>query len=318
MTRPNHPPIPAQGAGYSSVHSAAPSSPSARQLQEPESPTRERRLPTTAIRYIALYTLVCFFLMPVYLLVITTLKDPSDVSAGRMWELPHALSLASFRAVLPDLGSGFKNSLILAVPASIISSILGSANGFVLAKWKFPGANLVFPLILFGIFVPYQAVLIPLVRTMTDAGLRGGGDPTGGLRGLVLVHIIYGLPITTLIFRNYFAGLPASLIESSQVDGAGMLRTFFDIGIPLAKPAFAVSIIWQFTAVWNDFLFGAVMTSRNAWPITIALNNIAGGQSVPFNQAMASALLACIPTVAVYVLLGRYFLKGVMAGTLQG
>jgi glucose/mannose transport system permease protein len=187
----------------------------------------------------------------------------------------------------------------------------------VLAKWRFRGAGLVFPLILFGIFLPYQAVLIPLVQTMGAAGLRGGDDPTGGLRGLLLIHIIYGLPITTLIFRNYFVGLPTSLVESAQVDGAGMLRTFVDVAIPLARPAFAVSIIWQFTSVWNDFLFGAVMTTRDAWPVTIALNNIAGGQSVPFDEAMAGALLACVPTLVVYVLLGRFFLRGLLAGALQ-
>jgi glucose/mannose transport system permease protein len=152
---------------------------------------------------------------------------------------------------------------------------------------------------------------------MNSAGLRGGADPTGGLRGLLLVHIIYGLPLTTLIFRNYFLSVPDTLLEAAQLDGAGMLRSFIDIGIPLARPAFAVSIIWQFTAVWNDFLFGAVMTSRQAWPVTIALNNIAGGQSVPFNEAMAGALLACLPTLAVYVLLSRYLMRGLLASTLQ-
>jgi glucose/mannose transport system permease protein len=187
----------------------------------------------------------------------------------------------------------------------------------VLAKWRFRGASVVFPLILFGIFVPYQAVLIPLVQTMNSAGLRGAGDPTGGLRGLLLVHIIYGLPITTLIFRNYFVGLPDSLMESATVDGAGMLRTFVDIAVPLAGPAFAISIIWQFTAVWNDFLFGAVMTTRGSWPVMIALNNVAGGQAVPFDQAMAGALVACVPTLLVYVLLGRFFMRGLLAGALQ-
>ncbi len=270
-----------------------------------------------AARYLTLIALACFFLMPVYVLVVTSLKNPGEVSVTRMWDLPHGLSLANFEAVWPKLRAGFRNSLVISVPASIISAMLGCANGFVLAKWRFPGANVVFPLVLFGIFVPYQAVLIPLVQTMTRAGLRGGGDPTGGLRGLILVHVIYGLPITTLIFRNYFAGLPSSLLESAQMDGAGMLRTFFDVGVPLARPAFAVAIIWQFTATWNDFLFGAVMTTRDAWPITIALNNIAGGQAVPFNQAMASALLACLPTLAVYMLLGRYFMRGVLTGALQ-
>jgi glucose/mannose transport system permease protein len=276
----------------------------------------ERRWPTV-LRYVVLYGLAVLFLMPVYVLVVTALKSPADVSVTRMWELPGAVSLRSFALAWPKVAGGLGNSVILAVPASLISSLLGCANGFVLAKWRFRGAGLVFPLILFGIFLPYQAVLIPLVQTMGAAGLRGGADPTGGLRGLMLVHIIYGLPITTLIFRNYFVGLPASLVESAQVDGAGMLRTFVDIAIPLARPAFAVSIIWQFTSVWNDFLFGAVMTTRDSWPVTIALNNIAGGQSVPFDQAMAGALLACVPTVLVYVLLGRFFLRGLLAGALQ-
>ncbi len=282
----------------------------------PQAQRVERRWPTV-LRYVALYGLAAFFLMPVYVLVVTALKDPADVSVTRMWELPGSLSLHSFSLAWPKLAGGLRNSIVLAIPASLISSLLGCANGFVLAKWRFRGANLVFPLILFGIFLPYQAVLIPLVQTMGAAGLRGGDDPTGGLRGLLLVHIIYGLPITTLIFRNYFVGLPNSLVESAQVDGAGMLRTFVDIAIPLARPAFAVSIIWQFTSVWNDFLFGAVMTTREAWPVTIALNNIAGGQSVPFEEAMAGALLACVPTLLVYVVLGRFFLRGLLASALQ-
>jgi glucose/mannose transport system permease protein len=275
-----------------------------------------RRLPT-GLRYAVLYGLAAFFLMPVYVLVVTALKNPAEVSVTHMWDLPGSLSLHSFSVAWPKLAGGLRNSLVLALPASLISSLLGCANGFVLAKWRFRGAGLVFPLILFGIFLPYQAVLIPLVQTMNAAGLRGGDDPTGGLRGLLLVHVIYGLPITTLIFRNYFVGLPTSLVESAQVDGAGLLRTFVDIAIPLARPAFAVSIIWQFTAVWNDFLFGAVLTTRDAWPVTIALNNIAGGQSVPFDEAMAGALLACIPTLLVYVLLGRFFMRGLLAGSLQ-
>jgi glucose/mannose transport system permease protein len=271
----------------------------------------------TIARHLVLIFLAVMFLIPVYVLLVTALKDPADVTVTGMWDLPTSFSFASFEAVWPKLSSGFRNSLIVTIPASIISALLGSANGFVLARTRFPGANVIFPLILFGIFVPYQALLIPLVQTMTDAGLRGASDPTGGLRGLILVHIIYGLPITTLIFRNFFIGLPYSLTEMAAVDGAGMLRTYVDVALPLARPAFAVAIIWQFTAVWNDFLWGAVMTTRDAWPITIALNNIAGGQAVPFNQAMASALLACLPTVAVYLLLGRYFMRGLLAGALR-
>jgi glucose/mannose transport system permease protein len=266
----------------------------------------------TPVRYLVLFALACFFLLPVYALLVTALKSPSEVSVVRMWQWPHALSLDNFRIVWPKLREGFANSVLMAVPASVISSLLGAANGFVLSKWRFPGADFVFALILFGMFIPYQAVLIPMFQTMSYTGLRGG------LPGLVLVHVIYGLPITTLIFRSYFAGISEELIEAAKVDGAGMLRTFGFIALPIAPPAFAVSMIWQFTSAWNDFLFGVLLTNKDRWPITVALNNIAGSQAVPFNEAMASALLACLPTLLVYVLLGRFFMRGLMAGALKG
>ena len=271
----------------------------------------------TVVRYAVLCAFAAFFLMPVYVLVVTSFKNPSDVSATRIWDLPTSLSLSNFSAVWPKLSSGFRNSLALSIPASLISSLLGCANGFVLSKIRFPHANIVFPLILFGIFVPYQAVIIPVSQTMTAVGLRGGGDPTGGLAGLLLIHIIYGLPITTLIFRNHFVGLPDTLLESARLDGAGTFRSFVDLAVPLARPAFAVSIIWQFTSSWNDFMFGAMMTGRDSWPVTIALNNIAGGQAVPFGQAMAGALLVSLPTLAIYILLGRFFMRGLLTGALQ-
>ncbi len=266
----------------------------------------------TTVRYIVLFALTCFFLMPVYALLVTALKSPAEVSVVRMWQWPSSLSLDNFRIVWPKLQDGFVNSVLMAVPASIISSSLGAANGFVLAKWRFPGADFAFPLILFGMFIPYQAILIPMFQTMSWAGLRGGLD------GLILVHVIYGLPITTLIFRSYFAGISDELIEAAKVDGAGMLRTFFFVALPIAPPAFAVSMIWQFTSAWNDFLFGVLLTNSEYWPITVALNNIAGSQAVPFNEAMASALLACVPTLLVYMLLGRFFMRGLMAGALKG
>lgn len=272
-----------------------------------------RRAPyLTTARYLALFAAACFFLLPVYALLVTALKDPAEVSLVGMWELPRSLSFDSFRAVWPELRNGLRNSVILAVPASVISALLGAGNGFVLAKWRFPGADFVFPVILFGMFIPYQAILIPMFRVISD--LRLNTD----LRGLILVHIIYGLPITTLIFRSYFAGISDELIEAAKVDGAGMLRTFFFVALPIAPPAFAVAMIWQFTSAWNDFLFGIVLTRTEYWPITVALNNIAGAQTVPFNEAMASALLACIPTVLVYILLGRFFMRGLMAGALKG
>ncbi len=262
-------------------------------------------------RYAALAVLACFFLVPIYVLLVTAFKDPSQVSPSQMWSLPNTLSLDSFREVWPIMKDGFRNSVMMAIPASIISSTLGAANGFVLSKWRFPGADVVFPLILFGMFIPYQAILIPLNRLMSNLNLHN-------LTGLGLVHVIYGIPITTLIFRGYFAGISDELIDAAQVDGAGMLRTFAFVAVPIALPAFAVAMIWQFTSIWNDFLFGLVLTARNDWPVTIALNNIAGSQVVPFHQAMAAALLASIPTLVVYVLMGRLFMRGLMAGALKG
>lgn len=266
---------------------------------------------TTTARYGALVALMLVFLIPVYVLVLTAFKDPSQVSPSRMWELPDSLSFDTFRTVWPEMEDGFRNSLLMAIPAAVISSLLGAANGFVLSKWRFPGADIVFALILFGMFIPYQAVLIPMNQLMSDLDLHN-------LMGLALVHIVYGLPITTLIFRTYFMNISDELIDASQVDGAGMLRTFAFVALPIALPAFAVCIIWQFTSAWNDFLFGLVLTSRSDWPVTIALNNIAGSQVVPFHEAMAAALLASIPTLVVYVLMGRLFMRGMMAGALKG
>jgi glucose/mannose transport system permease protein len=262
-------------------------------------------------RYLLLAGLACVFLVPIYVLLVTAFKDPTQVSPSRMWSLPQSLSFDSFRTVWPIMKDGFRNSVMLAVPASIVSSMLGAANGFVLSKWRFPGADVVFPLLLFGMFIPYQAILIPLNRVMSDMNLHN-------LLGLGIVHVIYGIPITTLIFRGYFTGISDELIDAAQVDGAGMLRTFAFVAIPIALPAFAVAMIWQFTSIWNDFLFGLVLTSRSDWPVTIALNNIAGSQVVPFHQAMAAAFLASIPTLLVYILMGRFFMRGLMAGALKG
>lgn len=274
---------------------------------------RSRWAPYVATgRYVTLIVLICIFLIPVYVLLVTAFKDPSQVSPSRMWQLPDSLSLETFRTVWPKLEHGLRNSLLMAIPAALISSLLGAANGFVLSKWRFPGADVVFPLILFGMFIPYQAILIPMRQLLTEL------DLIGGINGLILVHIIYGLPITTLIFRSYFSGISDELIDAAQVDGAGMLRTFAFVALPIAIPAFAVSIIWQFTSAWNDFLFGLVITNPSSAPVTVALNNVAGGQVVPYHEAMASALLASIPTLLVYILMGRFFMRGLMAGALKG
>jgi glucose/mannose transport system permease protein len=228
-----------------------------------------------------------------------------------MWELPSSLSFDNFIAAWDALAPNMWNSLIIVIPAATISSMLGAINGFVLSKWKFKGAGVVFALLLFGMFIPYQAVLIPLVTVMSKVGLAGG------TWGLVAVHVIYGIPITTLIFANYFRTIPETLIEAAKIDGAGIFTIFTRIMIPLSIPAFVVVFIWQFTSAWNDFLFAVVLTNTEHWPVTVALNNLAGSQIIAWNVQMAASFIAAVPTLLVYIFLGRYFLRGMMSGALK-
>jgi len=200
----------------------------------------------------------------------------------------------------------------MVIPASIISSMLGSMNGFVLSKWRFPGADVVFTLILFGMFIPYQAVMVPLVQLMSNLGVPNG------VPSLIVLHVVYGLPITTLIFRNYYAGVPVELVEAARVDGAGMLRTYASIILPISAPAFVVVLMWQFTSAWNDYLFALFFSSSRNGPVTIALNFLASGQLQDYSASMAGALIASVPTLIIYILLGRYFVGGLMAGSVKG
>ncbi len=261
--------------------------------------------------YIPLTMMVLFYLVPMFVMLNTGFKSFDEVSLRTMWNLPAGLSFDNFRAAWEALRPNLWNSVMIVVPAATISSILGSINGFVLAKWKFRGANVIFPILLFGMFIPYQAVLIPLVSFMSNIGLAGG------TWGLVMVHVIYGIPITTLIFRNYYATIPETLIEAAKIDGAGIFGTYTRIMLPLAIPAFVVVYIWQFTSAWNDFLFAVVLTDTEHWPVTVALNNLAGSQIIAWNIQMAASFLAAVPTLLIYIFLGRYFLRGMMSGALK-
>ncbi len=262
--------------------------------------------------YIPLVFMAIFYLIPMYVMLVTGFKGFEEVSLKTMWQLPTGLRLDNFREAFDKLAPSLWNSLNMVFPAAIISSILGSLNGYVLAKWKFRGADVIFPLILFGMFIPYQAIMIPLVEFMRTINLYGG------LPGLVLAHVIYGIPITTLTFRNYYATIPTELLEASKIDGAGMMGIYWHILLPISIPAFVVVLIWQFTSAWNDFLFAVILTSPSNWPITVALNNMAGSQIIAWNVQMAGSFLAALPTLLVYVLLGRYFVRGLMAGALKG
>jgi len=272
-----------------------------------------RRVLSHTLFYIILIVLAAFYLLPIYLMLLTSVKPFNQVDLKTMWSLPlNGLHIENFIAGYKQLAPNINNSLMMVIPEAILSSLLGSLNGYLLAKWKFRGSNLVFSLILFGMFIPYQSILIPLVKFMQAIKLYGD------IPGLILVHIIYGIPITTLIFRNYYAGIETELLDAGKIDGAGLMGLYRYIMFPLSAPSFAVVIIWQFTQAWNEFLFAVILTNQSHWPVTVALNNLAGSQLVQWNVLMAATLLAALPTLMVYLFLGRYFLRGLMAGALKG
>lgn len=276
-------------------------------------PRRDRRGWARALRLLAILVGVVVVLIPVYVLVITSFKGPGDASAARAWALPQDWTFENWAQAWEALGPSIGRSVQMVVPSTIISAVLGCMNGFVLSRWRFPGADIVFTLILFGMFLPYQAVMIPLMQMLLDAGVPNG------IPSLILLHVVFGIPITTLIFRNYFESVPHEMIESATMDGAGMLRTFWHIALPLAIPGFVVVLIWQFTNAWNDFLFAVFFSSPANGPVTLALNNLANGALLAnYGVSMAGALLASLPTLIVYIVLSKYFLAGLMQGSVKG
>jgi len=274
-----------------------------------------------ALLYFALIVFAIFYLLPVYVLLTTSLKNFAEVNLRSMWKLPQSMSLDSFKMAwggnplkgLKGLSQNFMNSIYLVVPATIISSLLGSMNGYVFTKWRFRYSDTIFSMIIFGMFIPYQSVLIPMVVVLQKIGLYGS------IPGLIFVHCVYGIPITTLIFRNYYATVPTEILEAAKIDGAGFLGIYRRIILPVSMPGFAVVMIWQFTSIWNDFLFGLVVAQKpGIQPITVALNNLAGSYFVEWNIQMAGALLTAIPPLLLYIFLGRYFMRGLLAGSLSG
>jgi glucose/mannose transport system permease protein len=272
-----------------------------------------RRRITSGLIIAVLSVAVIFYLIPVYLMVVTGLKAATDVSLSQMWALPTSINGDGYRDAWAQLSPNLATSFQLAIPATLLSGMFGAINGYLFAKWKFRGSDVLFTLLLFGMFIPYQSILIPLIRFLSEIGLYGT------LPGLIIVHVVYGLPITTLIFRNYFTNIPGEIIEAARVDGDGVIGIFLRIMLPLSVPAFVVVGIFQFTNIWNDFLFGlTIITNPRSQPITVALNNLSGGFAVEWNVLMAGAVIAALPTAIIYVLLGRFFIRGMLAGSMKG
>ena len=269
-------------------------------------------------RYALLILFVILILIPLYVLFVTSFKRSADVNASQAWTVPSAWSIEGWKAAWDSLSPALFRSVVLATAVAVLSAALGSLNGFVFAKWRFPGATTVFTLFLFGMFIPYQAVMIPLQGMLLDVQATPGFSWFDGIAKLIAVHVIFGIPICTLIFRNYYAtAVPNEILEAAKVDGAGMLRTFRSIVLPISAPGFVVTMIWQFTSAWNDFLFALFLTNRNTGPVTYALNELAGGQNPDYPSIMAGVLLASLPTLLVYILLGRYFIGGLMSGSVK-
>ncbi len=265
------------------------------------------------MRYAILLVFLLVVLIPVYVLFVTSFKGPGDASPTRAWLPPQMWITTNWVNAWEALAPALLRSLEMVVPAAVISAVLGSMNGFVLARWKFPGADAVFTFILFGMFIPYQAVMIPLLQLMLGAGIPSG------VPSLILLHTVYGIPITTLIFRNYYQSIPADLVEAARVDGAGLIRTYASVILPISIPSFVVVLIWQFTNAWNDFLFAVFFSSSQNGPVTLALNNLANGAQLQnYGVSMAGALVASLPSLVVYIVLGKYFMGGLMAGSVKG
>lgn len=307
------------------TNAAAPDVPM-RRVEEPVAagPRFDARALTARI---VIYGLLAFFavlyLLPLFVMLITSFKPLSEIQSGNMLALPREPTIqpwldawgnACIGLTCEGIKGYFWNSIKMVVPAVAISTILGALNGYVLTKWRFRGHRWVFGLMLFACFIPFQTVLIPMARVLGELGIANS------TAGLVLVHVVYGLGFTTLFFRNYYEAFPDELIRAAQMDGAGFFRIFTRILLPTSGPIIVVTVIFQFTNIWNDFLFGASFSTGESAPMTVALNNLVSSSTGVklYNVDMAAAVIAALPTLLVYVLAGRYFVRGLMAGAVKG
>ncbi|MGN2406202.1 carbohydrate ABC transporter permease [Pseudomonas syringae] len=263
----------------------------------------------------AVLLLACLiYLVPLVVMLFTSFKTPEDIGTGNLLSWPSVVTVIGWVKAWDIVDGYFWNSLRITVPAVIISTAIGALNGYVLSMWKFRGSQLFFGLLLFGCFLPFQTVLLPASFTLGKMGLANTTT------GLVFVHVVYGLAFTTLFFRNYYVSVPDALVRAARLDGAGFFTIFGRIILPMLTPIVMVCLIWQFTQIWNDFLFGVVFSSGESQPITVALNNLVNTSTgaKEYNVDMAAAMIAGLPTLLVYVLAGKYFLRGLTAGAVKG
>jgi glucose/mannose transport system permease protein len=276
-----------------------------------------------ALIYAALILFAVYYLLPLYVMLVNSVKPLEEIRGGGMLSLPRDWTLDPWRSAWSTAQIGveptglspyFLNSILMVVPAVAISTLLGALNGYVLTKWRFRGDTVVFGMLLLACFIPFQIVLIPMARVLGILGLAGTTP------GLVLVHVVYGLGFTTLFFRNFYEAFPTELVRAAQIDGASFFQIFRRILLPSSGPIIVVTVIWQFTNIWNDFLFGASFADFDSIPMTVALNNLVSSSTgvKEYNVHFAGAILAALPTLIVYIVSGRYFVRGLMAGAVKG
>jgi glucose/mannose transport system permease protein len=273
--------------------------------------------------YAILIIAAIYFLIPLIIMIFTSVKTMNDIRTGSFISFPREFTFDAWKAAWDTACIGvtcegikgyFWNSVKITVPAVLMSTFIGAANGYVFSKWKFWGSEVFFSILLLGCFIPFQIILLPMAKMLGMMGLAQT------LPGLILVHVIYGLAFTTLFFRNFYVTIPQELVKAAKIDGAGFFRIFFKIMLPVSIPIFVVCIIWQTTQIWNDFLFGVVFSSGETQPVTVALNNLVNTSTgvKKYNVDMAAAIIAALPTMAVYIIAGKYFLRGLTAGSVKG
>ena len=289
--------------------------------------------------YGTLIIVAAYYALPLYVMIVTSLKTMPEIRTGNVFSLPtdmtvepwiKAWSTACTGINCDGLSRGFWNSVWILVPSVILSIAIASVNGYALANWKYRGSEMFFAVLMIGAFIPYQVMLYPIVLVLKNIGdflsifsnALGWGDIRvyGTLGGLVIVHTIFGMPILTLLFRNYFSSLPEELFKAARVDGAGFWGIFFQIMLPMSLPIFVVAMILQVTGIWNDFLFGVIYTKPDIYPMTVQLNNIVNSVqgTKEYNVNMAATLLTGLVPLFIYFVSGKLFVRGIAAGAVKG
>jgi glucose/mannose transport system permease protein len=279
--------------------------------------------PGRILVYAFLLLFALYYIAPLYVMLSTSFKSLDDIRSGNLLSLPQHWSGAAWDKAWSSACTGvtcaglqpfFWNSIKMVIPAVLISTFLGAFNGYVFAHWRFRGSEILFTALLVGCFIPFQVVILPMARVLGEFGLANTTP------GLIFVHVVYGTAFTTLFFRNYYIGVPEELIKAARIDGAGFFLIFRKIVLPISGPIFVVCIIWQFTQIWNDFLFGVVFAGGESQPVTVGLNNLVNTSTgvKEYNVDMAAAIIAALPTLFVYLVAGRYFVRGLTAGAVKG